>query len=238
MAVTFDVALGAADDVSNPSTLTTPSATVASTANRYVLGASVKDDQAVTTNSAAFDAAMTALAAEFAGAFPYAFKSRVFERIAPASGSQTFSVTYSAGVGRAAIAAVVFNDVHQTTPRNSTATPVTGSVEDPETTGSATITVTTVANGRAVGTLCYYYDAGVAPTIVARTGCAIRRHERAAVNGIVLFDRADNSGSTEVGVDITIAATSNLYWRLEGEGIQPAQGGVSRQSMHYKRLRA
>lgn len=220
MAVEFDVAFDASGEGQDP--LTSTSQTIAGTSDRWAILGGVKSDTG-TFNGATIGSSMSVLESAFAIAYLDAI---IYSLLSPSSGSQTASLDFASAVPDfSALVAAVYNGVEQTTPYGTPPAYTEGVIEDPATTGSATITGTTITDGRLVGVMAYLYSAGVAPTLVARTGTTIRAQARSAQWGVALIDRADNAGSTEVGVDITIAAASVISWRMHGYPLRPATAG-------------
>jgi hypothetical protein len=228
MAVTYDTS--ADDHQEDVATATTAAMTVASTADRYAILAVMKNDTATTIDSAVFDSvSMTSLLAQYSTPTYTWHHCRNYELVNPGSGASKTGVgTISASTDRTYAAAIVLNGVHQTTPKNSTPTPTTGLFEDPTFTGSASITVTTVTNGKAVGVLNITNTGGVNVTVTGTGGTTVRTVENFSVGTLAILERDDNAGSTVLSADLATTA-GNTGWTIHAWGIQPsaAAGGAT-----------
>lgn len=215
--VAYDTSEGATGE--DQTTMTTASATVASTSNRYAIGALAKNQNAGITfsSSSLFGASGTFITSQGdVGTFGH---YRVSEALAPSSGSQTASVTYSALTSFAWMAAAVYNGVNQTTPKNSTATPVTGAL--PLTTNAVAITITTVTGGKAVA-LLYVSNANANGVSLACSNGTIRREADYLFLAVFIIDRDHQSGgSTAINCDVTLSAVDSGDYVLLGYGVQP-----------------
>jgi hypothetical protein len=221
MAVAFDIGFVADAEATDP--LTSAAGTIASTADRYAFLGGIKSNTG-TFNAGSLGGSMSVLEATFAVEYADAI---VYGLLAPSSGSQTASIDYATAVPDfMALAGAVYNGVNQTTPIGTAPTSTSGSIETPSTTGSATITGTTETDGALVVVMPYLVDSGVAPTFTARTGTTVRANARFAQWGVMVFDRPNNAGSTEAGVDITIGS-GNIWWRCYAYPLRPAGGGGS-----------
>jgi len=223
--VTFDVtwpddATAKAEDVAS---LDVTAQTVASTSNRFAIAATVKNDGAETITGMRWNGsggtAFTQLGSTELVQWHHVARFNLIADANVTSGSRTLYASYSASVSRAMAVGAVYNGVHQTTPINSTPTRTTGSFGDPTFTGTASITGTTVTGGKLVAFLSLTQTAGGGFTLSCPS-VTIRREIDYIIGGLVLLERDNNGGSTQISCDITVTA-GDVTWAMDAYAIQP-----------------